>query len=122
MFDPNDGECLASWASNASCPEGLSYSNYYDFWMLTGNVAAEVGWNPREIRTRSNCGAVRGNHFGYAERGDWMSCAEMCQNFDGCNYFQYDPNDGECFETTTTNDECAPEGFMTSNWYNFYGI
>lgn len=61
-------------------------------------------------------------HFGYAERGDWMSCAEMCQNFEGCSYFHYDPNDGECFAVEATNDACQPEGMMTSNWYNFYGV
>lgn len=89
--------------------------------MLTDGVSAEVSWNPREIESRMACNASRGEHFGNAEQGDWMSCAEICQNADGCSFFHYDPNDGECFAVNAADASC-PSGFTTSNWYNFYGI
>jgi hypothetical protein len=36
-------------------------------------------------------------------------CAVMCSQTNGCNFFLYDPNDGECLWEQTTSAEC-PEG------------
>ena len=124
MFDPNDGECLQSETTDESCPEGFYTSSYYDFWMLGGSTPASVGWNPRILATRSYCNGGRGTHYGNVERNNHMACADVCQEnsqWDGCAYFHYDPNDGECFQAYSEDDSC-PAGFTASNWYDFYGI
>lgn len=46
-------------------------------------------------------------------------CAGACHNLGTCNFFYYDPNDGECVQEKATKDSC-PETTRSSNYYMFY--
>jgi len=66
------------------------------------------------------CKASAGR-IGFAAKNDASSCADLCANKDGCGFFHYDPNDGECLSVTTADASCE-EGFADSSWYDFWAI
>lgn len=51
--------------------------------------------------------SARGHHFGYAERHYFRDCAAKCIHHGECRYFNYDPNDGECFMADTSDESCG---------------
>jgi len=97
MYDPNDGECRVSHTSGPNCPEGFSPSQYYDFYQANGGGSIpEASNNHRLIAENKSCGP-KGQLFGNVAKNAPEECAEKCEAHQTCKYFNYDPNDGECF-------------------------
>lgn len=72
------------------------------------------------VNARSKCNAGSTRLDWYLEGGA-AACADHCRYVEGCEYFMFDPNDGECLQSFTTGINC-PEGITPSNWYDFWAI
>jgi len=123
-FDPNDGQCLASYTSGPNCPEGTNPSTWYDFYAANGGQGTGPGVGAGRGLTMLGDGlecGPRGAHFGNVARDAPEACAEKCEAQPGCSYFLYDPNDGECFQIDTSDDTCAGS-LSDSYYYDFWGI
>lgn len=59
--------------------------------------------------------------LGYSRDAGADGCADLCRDNGDCEFFHFDPNDGECLSVFTTGPNC-PEGFSPSNWYDFWAI
>lgn len=117
-FDPADGQCLQCNTDAPNCPEGLRNSSYYDFYAANGGSASAGG--PRLLGDGMAC-PNGGEHFGNVSTNDPQACADKCQGYSGCGYFNYDPNDGECMQAGARDDNCGGQ-LYSSSYYDFWGI
>jgi hypothetical protein len=53
-FDPNDGECVARYTRDASCPEGLNENHdYYNWYQIVG-AETEIVESETESESEEN--------------------------------------------------------------------
>lgn len=128
-YDSNDGECFSSRmpaSADDACFEAWKSSDNFDMYKVSGDIDValpepepEVPAEPEMVAERQRCKADH-SRFGFY-RNDFEQCAEQCQDHDTCEFVHFDPNDGECLRVDTADRTC-PEGFQSSNWYDFWYI
>ena len=88
----------------------MSYSQFYD--QFTNE------WEPILLREREACMAET-NQLSFERSLRVEDCSITCALNEGCFFFHFDPNDGECLAVSTSSPDC-PEGFLSSPYYDFY--
>jgi len=75
------------------------------------------------IAERQSCDADVKLGMGYPREEGPEGCFHFCQQREGCQFFEYDPNDGECVHVTTASADCPEKsGFSRSPYYDFYAM
>jgi hypothetical protein len=123
LRDQNDGECRGyTDIAVGECEAPYRNSVWYMLYQVNyepENSGMSPGTNGIALLLNAKTACMATSFFiGWAVKGDAQSCADLCLAIEGCEFFHFDPNDGECASVATAGPNC-PENTRPS-YYDFY--
>lgn len=120
LRDQDDGECRGyTGIAAGECKAPYNNSKY---------MLYQINYEPKNgpgtngiallLKAKTLCPMIA-DILDYGGINDAQSCADNCNKAVGCEFFIYDPNDGECISIATSAPNC-PEGTEPHAVYDFY--